>query len=83
MQLITIALLLAALWGLIDAATRRAEVYEAAGKLTKKGWLLLLVIALGMELLFPGYLGLFVGAVITIVYFVDVRPAVAALTRRR
>jgi hypothetical protein len=84
MQVITIALLITSLWGLIDASTRRAETFEVAGKLTKKGWLLLLVLALGLEL-FPilGGIGLFAGAVITLVYLLDVRPAVAALTRKR
>ncbi|MCW2758343.1 MAG: hypothetical protein JWO46_2089 [Nocardioidaceae bacterium] len=78
----TLVLLVATLVAIVDAITRRAEVFEAAGKLTKNGWLLILVICAGMQI-FLGGIGLFIGAIATLVYFLDVRPAVAALTRRR
>ncbi len=81
-EFVTLALLVATVVALIDAVMRRPEAFEAAGKLTKNGWLLILVVLAGMELLWAG-IGTFVGAVGTIVYFVDVRPAVSAMTRRR
>ncbi|MEP6814000.1 MAG: DUF2516 family protein [Marmoricola sp.] len=81
---VTLALVVAAVWALVDALTRRAEVFDAAGKLTKNGWLLLLGLTLLVELIFGAVslLG-FIGIVITAVYFLDVRPALSALTRRR
>ena len=79
---VTLALLVATVVALVDAITRRAEAFEAAGKLTKNGWMLILAVCAGMELLIAG-IGTFIGAVATIVYFVDVRPAVSAMTKRR
>ena len=79
---VSLALLVATVIALIDASSKRADAFEAAGKLTKKGWLLILVVVAGMELLL-GSIGLFVGAIATIVYYVDVRPAVSPLSKRR
>lgn len=79
---VSLALLVATVVAGVDAVARRAEAFEAAGKLTKNGWLLILVVCAGMELLLGG-IGLFIGAVATIVYFVDVRPAVSAMSKRR
>jgi hypothetical protein len=67
----------------IDALTRRSEVFEAAGKLTKNGWMLILGLAAAAQLLLGFGLATFIGAIAMLVYFLDVRPAVAALTRRR
>ncbi|RLV47660.1 DUF2516 family protein [Nocardioides mangrovicus] len=80
--IIQIILLVATLVALVDVVIRKAPLFEAAGKLTKNGWVLLLVVALGAEY-FLGTLGMFVGAIAMLVYFLDVRPAVSALTRRR
>jgi hypothetical protein len=63
-------------WALIDAVTRPADAYVAAGKLTKIAWVAILAIAVligGADVF--GLFGL-VGLVAAIVYLVDVRPAV-------
>ena len=66
-------------WALVDAATRPAEAYVAAGKLTKVAWIVILALAVllgGANIL--GIFGL-VGLVAAIVYLVDVRPAVRGM----
>ena len=66
-------------WALVDAISRPAEAFVAAGKLTKVAWIVILALAvvLGrLELL--GLFGL-VGLVAAIVYLVDVRPAVRGM----
>jgi len=66
-------------WGLIDAATRPAAAFVAAGKLTKPIWLGILGASLALTLLgFGSIFGIFgiIVAVASIVYLVDVRPAV-------
>lgn len=84
LTIVTLVILVAAVWAFVDALTRRSEVFEAAGKLTKPAWLLLLGLTLVVNLLFGAVsiLG-FIGIVITLVYFLDVRPALSELTRRR
>lgn len=71
----------------IDAATRREDAYRAADKKTKPFWLIILGLALGLDLLFganftTSFLTL-IGLVAAIVYMVDVRPAIKALTDGR
>ena len=65
------------IWAVIDAGTRPAAAFPAAGKLTKPAWVGITAAAALLGLLF-GPLGLFglVGLVAAIVYLVDVRPAV-------
>jgi len=60
-----------------------AEAYNAAGKLTKPAWCIILGLGVAMQLVFTG-LG-FLSIAFTIaafVYLADVRPALASLTRR-
>lgn len=86
---LVVALLGLKIFALASAARFSPEAYEAAGKLTKNAWLAILGIALVLQLpigvgggaLF-GLLSL-AGTVAAIVYVVDVRPALAELTRRR
>lgn len=60
------------LWALVDCATRREALFPAAGKLTKGAWLAICAGALVADLVpFIGY----VAVVPSIVYLVDVRPA--------
>ena len=68
------------LWALVDAGTRPAAAYPAAGKLTKPKWVGILAAALLLSFLFRG-VSLFdiVGIVAAIVYLVDVRPAVRSM----
>ncbi len=84
MTIVTLVVLVATLWAFVDALTRRADAYPAAGKLTKPAWLLILGLALAVDVIFGGFsiLG-FVGVVAMLVYLLDVRPALSELTRRR
>jgi hypothetical protein len=69
-------------FALIDCAIRRADAFPAAGKLTKPGWLLILVLSIVVTYLFrpmTAFLGL-AGVVASIVYLVDVRPAVKQIS---
>jgi 4-amino-4-deoxy-L-arabinose transferase-like glycosyltransferase len=74
---ISVAVLVLHAWALVDCVTRPANAFEAAGKLTKPAWLAITGIALALGLLFNP-LGLFglAAIVASIVYLVDVRPAV-------
>ena len=67
-------------WAVVDAAVRPAPYYEAAGKLTKPAWVAITAIAAVLIFLtgFMGLLGL-VSLVASIVYLVDVRPALQQL----
>ena len=71
------AALVVEVWAFVDAIRRPAPAFPAAGKLTKPAWLAITAIALAVGLLFGplGILGL-AGIVASIVYLVDVRPAV-------
>ncbi len=81
LSVLGLALLALKVWALIDAGTRPAVAFPAAGKLTKVAWLGILAAAV----LLGGFsvLGLFslIGTVAAIVYLVDVRPAVHELRR--
>jgi hypothetical protein len=58
--------------------------YEAAGKLTKPAWCIIL--GLGVALSFiqiGGMLLILASTIAAFVYLLDVRPALAGLTRRR
>lgn len=80
------ALVLFKLYALVDAALRRDDAYRAADKKSKRFWLVILALALGVDLLFGASvmspLSL-VGLVGAIVYMVDVRPAIKQLTDGR
>lgn len=80
MWLLSMALILFSGFALIDAAIRREDAYRAASKQTKPFWMIVLGIAFVVNLLFPilSFLPI-IGLVATIVYMVDVRPAVRAL----
>ena len=71
-----------AAWALVDALVRPAAGYVAAGKLTKPGWAAILGLSLLVILLMGpmSFLGL-PAVIATIVYLVDVRPAVRGLRR--
>lgn len=69
-----------AIWAFIDAALRKPEVFPATNRLTKPIWLGILG-ASAFVGYFLGALSIFgiAAAVGTIVYLVDVRPAVREL----
>jgi hypothetical protein len=82
--LLSLLLFVAQVWAFIDALSRRNEVFVAAGKLTKPAWLIILGIAVVAHVLIwnPVSILNLAGAVAAIVYMVDARPALQALTRR-
>jgi len=69
-------------WAFVDAITRPANAFVAAGKLTKPAWLGITGIAIAVVYLFGlmSFLGL-PAIIAAVVYLVDVRPAVRGLRR--
>lgn len=74
---LTVGTMILAIWALIDAVMRPTPSYVAAGKLTKPAWLGITGAAAVIAVFFP-LLSMFrlAGLVASIVYLVDVRPAV-------
>jgi len=69
-------------WALVDALIRPSAAYVAAGKLTKPAWGAITALAL-VIVYFTGFLSFFglFAVVASIVYLVDVRPALKGLRR--
>jgi hypothetical protein len=77
LSLLSLAILVLQAWALIDCVTRPTKAFEAAGKLSKPAWLAITAGALVVVLLFrPLSIFGLAGIVASIVYMVDVRPAV-------
>lgn len=78
-------LVIVKMWALVDAVVRPAQAYLAADKLTKAAWLWILGLTMATQIVWPYPLGLFslAGAVAAFVYILDVRPALASVSRRR
>ena len=72
-------------WALIDASARPAQAYPAVDKLTKPAWLWILGLGLVAHVVFANPIGLLsiAGTIGAFVYLLDVRPALASVTRRR
>ena len=73
-------------WALIDAATRRADAFPAAGRQTKPIWLGILGAGVVCQWIFPALFGPIAmlglaGIVAAIVYLVDVRRRVIEVSR--
>lgn len=71
-------------WAFVDAVSHRPEAFVAADKQTKPTWLIILGVALAAHMLIwspVSFLNL-IGAVAAIVYIVDARPALRAVTGR-
>ena len=83
MAFITIVLLVIKLWALVDALLRPAEAFSAADKLTKTAWLWILGLAFVTDVVLGALILMLAGTVAAFVYLLDVRPAVASLSRRR
>ena len=82
---IALALLVVKLWALVDAITRPAAAFPAADKMTKTAWLWITGISFVANVVRPFPLGILslIGTVASFVYLLDVKPALAAVTRRR
>lgn len=77
--LISVVLLAMAVFAFIDASLRRTDAYPAASKQTKVFWLVILGLTIPVnyfQILFLQVIGL----IATIVYIVDVRPALKQVT---
>jgi hypothetical protein len=69
-------------WALVDALVRPAKAYVAAGKLTKPAWGAITALALLIAYFMPTFSFLWLPAVVaSIVYLVDVRPALRGMRR--
>jgi hypothetical protein len=80
MSLLSLALIVFSGFALFDAAIRREDGFRAADKKTKPFWLIVLGIAFVVSLIFPvlSFLPI-IGLIASIVYMVDVRPALRSL----
>jgi Protein of unknown function (DUF2516) len=77
-------LLVVKLFALGSALIYSSSAYEAAGKLSKPAWCIILGLAVALTFIPVGGLILsLVGTIAAFVYLADVRPALAQLTRRR
>jgi hypothetical protein len=80
---ISLGLLVLSGYAMVHAALQREDAFRAADKQTKPFWLVILGLALVVQLIPLGGFGfmlMLAGLVATIVYLVDVRPAVRAVT---
>ncbi len=77
-------LLLFSLFAFVDSAIRREDAYRAADKQTKPFWLILLGIATAANLFLSviSFIPI-IGLIATIVYMVDVRPALRQVSGGR
>lgn len=71
---ISLVLLAMAVFAFIDGAMRRTDAYPAAGKQTKPFWLIILGLTIAVNI-YPIVFLQIAGLIATIVYIVDVRPA--------
>lgn len=83
--ILSMVVLALAVFAFVDAAFRRDDAYRAAGKKTKPFWLIILGLAVLVNLIFSGPIGILTiaGLIASIVYIVDVRPAIRELTGSR
>ncbi len=83
--LLAFVLLAVKIFAFVNSLMFSAESYEAAGKLTKPAWTIILGIAVAVQVLLLnspiGILNLIL-TIAALVYLVDVRPAMAGLRRR-
>ncbi|MER7110753.1 DUF2516 family protein [Streptomyces sp. NPDC000229] len=73
--LLNLAMLLIAVVALFIAATAREDAYRAADKQTKMFWLIILGVTVVVNLVVPMLFLQIAGLVASIVFMVDVRPA--------
>jgi hypothetical protein len=76
----SIALLIFTVVAWVDCITRREDAYRAADKQTKKFWVIVLGLCTAVNLYPIFFLLQLVGLIATIVYMVDVRPAVKQIS---
>ena len=84
LTLLLLGLLVLKVFAFIDALTYPTQAYEAAGKLTKVAWTIILAVAAVADFLLGGLTSILTiaGTVAVIVYLVDVRPALRQILGR-
>ncbi|AGK78927.1 DUF2516 family protein [Streptomyces microflavus] len=75
LQLLYLGMLVLAVVAFVFAATAREDAYRAADKKKKSFWLVILGVAVAVNLLIPMLFLQLAGVVASIVFMVDVRPA--------
>ncbi|MBT2510902.1 DUF2516 family protein [Streptomyces sp. ISL-98] len=79
-SLLYLAMLVLAVVALFFAATSREDAYRAADKQTKVFWLVILGVTVAVNLFVPMLFLQIAGLVATIVFMVDVRPAIKQIS---
>lgn len=86
MLVVLIISLVVKTYAFVNSLLWSAQHYEAAGKLTKPAWVAILGVGFAAQIILVGASPLniihLIASVAAIVYIVDVRPAMASLTRR-
>ncbi len=83
MLVVLVVLLAVKGFAFVNALTYSTEAYEAAGKLTKPAWNIILGLAVLLQLIPAGLFIIRIALLIAaLVYLADVRPALAGLRRR-
>ncbi|GHB27706.1 MULTISPECIES: DUF2516 family protein [Streptomyces] len=80
LQLLFLAMLVLAVVALVFAVTAREDAYRAAGKQKKSFWLIILGITVVVNLVIPILFLQIAGVIASIVFMVDVRPAIKAVS---
>jgi hypothetical protein len=75
MSLLFLGILVLAVVALVMAAMARDDAYRAADKQNKMFWMIILGVTVAVNLLVPFLFLQIAGLIATIVFFVDVRPA--------
>jgi hypothetical protein len=82
MLLVFFVLLAVKIYAFISSLTFSAESYEAAGKLSKPAWTIILGLGMVLHFLPSIFIISIAFTIAAFVYLADVRPALAGLTRR-
>jgi 4-amino-4-deoxy-L-arabinose transferase-like glycosyltransferase len=80
-NLLYLGLLVLSIFALVHAAMQREDAFRATDKQTKPFWLIILGISVAVQLIIPMMLLILAGTIAAIVYIVDVRPAVQAVSK--
>ena len=83
MLVVVFVLLSVKIFAFVNALLYSAASYEAAGKLTKPAWTIILGLGAALQLLLGNGILNIVFTIAAFVYLADVRPALAGLSRRR
>lgn len=80
---VAVVLIAVKLFAFVNSLLYSAESYDAAGKLNKPTWSIMLGIGLALQIVLPGsFILALVATIAAFVYLADVRPALAGLRRR-